>query len=207
MHNLFNELYWEERWALQNYNFEFPVVGLVDYNRVLQLAGFQEATRAGFAAGEQRRLASKVIPWPIVDEEGNRYALNPDGGLFGQIEVVAGNPGSNSEVKWYGKESITWVPVSPKTSPTRFLSIARPHTLVLVDFPFLYPKLQNFRSSGECDDDRDGFVRTWAINQIEIRHPLMYQALVTEGLAYSAGNPLVYGERVVSPGLFEGRCR
>jgi hypothetical protein len=73
---LFNEVFWEERWALQNYDYEFPVVGLVDYQRVLQqLAGPEEVCRgkkcSGFAAREQRRLASEAIQWPIVDEKGN----------------------------------------------------------------------------------------------------------------------------------------
>ena len=82
MQNVFNEVFWEERWALQNYDYKFPVVGLVDYQRVLQrLADPEELYRgkrgSGFAVREQRRLASEAIPWPVVDKEGNKYALNP----------------------------------------------------------------------------------------------------------------------------------
>ena len=74
MQNVFNEVFWEERWALQNYDYKFPVVGLVDYQRVLQqLAGPEEVYRgkkgSGFAAREQRRLASEAIQRPIVDKD------------------------------------------------------------------------------------------------------------------------------------------
>ena len=206
MQDLFNEVFWEERWALQNYDYKFPVVGLVDYQRVLQrLADPEELYRgkrgSGFAVREQRRLASEAIPWPVVDKEGNKYALNPDTGLFEQAAVGVGSPGSKSKADWYGTDSITKPPVSPKTLPTRFLSAGlQPQKPVVVDFLNLYLKLQAFRRFGECDNDKDGHVRAWVVDQIEVRHPFMYQALVTGNLAYSAGDQHVYGMIRSEPG-------
>jgi hypothetical protein len=77
-----NMIYWEERWHLQHYDFESTVVGLVDYRRVLRLAGSEESIQGERAIRRQRMRASEAIPWPVVDEKGNVQAVNRYTGLF-----------------------------------------------------------------------------------------------------------------------------
>jgi hypothetical protein len=173
-----NMIYWEERWHLQHYDFESTVVGLVDYRRVLRLAGSEESIQGERAIRRQRMRASEAIPWPVVDEKGNVQAVNRYTGLFEQMNSGA---------------------ISPKT--------IYPPRPVEVEFPDLWWKLQAFRRFGECEDDRDGYVRAWAVDQLEVRHPFMYQAFLAEGWEYSAEDQQIYGtttHREPEPGL--NRC-
>jgi hypothetical protein len=167
-----NMIYWEERWHLQSYDFEFPEeVGLVDYDKVLRLAGLgekstQDGKTRGRAVREQREWASERILWPVVDEKGNTHAVNRHTGLFEEM-----NPRD----------------VSPKGT--------YPPPPVEVEFLDLWRKLQGFRYFGECEDYRDGYARAWAVNQLEVRHPFMYQALLAEVYVYSAEDQHIYGAR------------
>lgn len=186
MQYLFNVVYWEERWHLQHNKLEYPRVELVDFNRVLQLVEPEGSTRSrtgGFAAREQRMRASEEIPWPIVDQSGSKYVLNVDSGLFEQTDV-AEYPGRKSKPVWYVPQSTT-APLSPKSLPTQLVRTGWPQPSVRVEFPDLYFKLQNFRRFKAHDSFRDGYVRAWAVHQLEIRHPFMYQAFLTERWGFS----------------------
>jgi hypothetical protein len=188
---LWNVVYWEEKWHWEHYNFEFPVVGLVDYRRVLQLG--KSEVSSTIAVREQRMLASEAIPWRVVDEKGNPYALNPDSGLFEQTGIVE-DPNRQWEVEKDDEKSSAAL-VLPKTMPTRFPRTRFPQTTVDVEFPDLYWKLHAFRYLDEGDNDKDQIVCSWAINQLEVWHPFMYQALVAERFAFSVEDLFIYGDR------------
>jgi hypothetical protein len=117
--NLFNDVYWEERWHVHNYNCEPPVIGVVDFARVLQLAesGERAPSRTReFAAREQQVLASEGRPWPIVDQFGNAYVLHLRTG-FWQRTGIEDFLRRESTSKKYRKKPST-PSLSPKTKST-----------------------------------------------------------------------------------------
>jgi len=195
-------IFWEERWHLQHNRYEFPVVELVDYRRLLQFVDPEWYTRSrtnGFAIRDQRMRASEAIPWPVVDERGNTHALNVDSGLFEQTGI-AEKRSRKEKVEHYSAEAITAL-ISPKTLPSRFIRQALPQETVDVDFPFLYFKLQAFRCLAPCENDTDWFVRAWAANQLQVRHPFMYQALLAEKWIFTVEDlRVVYGGKLGWPG-------
>lgn len=188
-----NTLYWEERWHLQHNKFEFPVIGLVDYRRL------DRSRKNGSAVREQRMLASEAIPWPVVDESGNSHAMNADSGVFEQTGI-APNAGRKEKVEHYAPEVIA-APISPKTLPTRFLRQGWPQPSVDVDYPFLYCKLQVWSVYQASDNERDGYVRAWVLNQLEVRHPFMYQAFLAEKWIFTVEDLRIeYGGKLGHPG-------
>jgi hypothetical protein len=117
--NLLNDVYWEERWHVHNYNCEPAVVSVVDFARVLQLAESGESAPSRtreFTARQQQVSASEGRPWPVVDQFGNAYILDLNTRFWQQTGIEDILP-RESESKKYCKKPST-PPLSPKTKPT-----------------------------------------------------------------------------------------
>lgn len=120
MQNLLNDVYWEERWHVHNYNCEPPMISVVDFARMLlQLAEPRELAPSRtreFTARREEVSASWERPWPVVDQFGQAYVLNLSTGFFQQAGIADILP-RESEPKKYGRKPGT-PPVSPKTKST-----------------------------------------------------------------------------------------